>query len=185
VIGRRLRAWLERPLADADRPRLAVVCLTIVATGAVIMLATSADPPPRARNPVATTPAPTADPSPSIPAAPPPTPPKVTAAEIRQAKRAARRFLAGYLAYTYGRRRARTIRAATAELRRTLARQPPRVRRARDRRRRARVELIHTDEVATRGIGVIALVADRARRYSVHVALERRGDRWLIARVGA
>jgi hypothetical protein len=185
VIARGLRAWLERPLADVDRPRLAVVCLTIIATGATIMLATRADPPPRARKPVATASAPMAAPSPSITAAPRSTPPRVTAADIRHAKRSARRFLAGYLTYTYGRGRARTILAATPELRRMLARQPPRVRRARDRRRRARVELIQTDDVATSGIGLIALVADGARRYSVRLVLQRSGDRWLVTRVGA
>jgi hypothetical protein len=47
------------------------------------------------------------------------------------------------------------------------------------------VELIQTDEVATSGLGVLALVTDGARRYSIRIALEHRDDRWDVTRVGA
>ena len=65
----------------------------------------------------------------------------------RAAKRAARRFLAGYLAYSYGHAIApRRIRAASARLRAQLAAEPPRVP-PRERRRHPRVVLVQINGV--------------------------------------
>ena len=169
----------------ADGRRLAVMSLAVIATGAVLMLATRADPPTRrvaaaARPPVAASAS-----DPALDSAPTRRPSRrVTTADVRRAKHAARRFLIGYLAYSYGRRDARDLRATTPQLRRRLAEQPPRVRR-RDRRRHAGVELLQTESTAADRISLLALVDDGARRYSVQFALEPRDERWLVTHVGA
>jgi hypothetical protein len=117
-------------------------------------------------------------------ATPTPTSPRhVTVADVQGAKRIARRFLTGYLAYTYGRGHARAIPETTAGLRRALADQPPRVRR-RDRRRRSHVELLQADALAANQIDLVALVDDRKRRYQVRLRLEPRDGRWLVTDVG-
>jgi hypothetical protein len=169
---------------DGDRGRLAVISLAAIATGAVIMLAIRADPPatPTARA-VRTPAAVTGTEAPPL-ATPTPTPPTdVTVADIRTAKRNARRFLARYLSYTYGRRQARAIPATTAALRGALADQPPRVRR-RDRRRRPRVEPLQASALAADQIDLVALVDDRKRRYQVQLTLEPRDGRWLVTDIG-
>jgi hypothetical protein len=169
----------------ADGRRLAVISLTVIATGAVLMLATRAEPPARRVAAAAKPPAAASTPDPAVDSAPTPRPSRRgTAADDRGAKRAARRFLAGYLAYSYGRRDAHTLPATTPALRRRLAEQPPRVRR-RDRRRRARIELLQTEAIAAQHVSLLALVNDRARRYCVQLALEPRAERWLVTNVGA
>ena len=170
---------------DADRRRLAIISLAAIATGAVIMLATRADPPARPTARAVRTPAAVTATQAPLRATPTPASPRhVTVADVRSAKRIARRFLAGYLAYTYGRRQARAIPATTAVLRRALADQPPRVRR-RDRRRRLYVELLQADALAADQINLVALVDDRKRRYQVRLTLEPRDGRWLVTDVGA
>ena len=56
-----------------------------------------------------------------------PEPPASRPPEERAAVRAARRFLAGYLPYSYGRGSTRDIEAVAAPLQATLRRSPPRV----------------------------------------------------------
>ena len=169
----------------ADGRRLAVMSLAVIATGAVLMLATRADPPTRRVAAAARPPAATSAQDSGLDSAPTRRPSRrVTTADVRGVKRTARRFLIGYLAYSYGQRDARTLRATTSALRRRLAEQPPRVRR-RDRRRRARVELLQTEAIAADRISLLALVDDGARRYSVQLALEPRDERWLVTNVGA
>jgi hypothetical protein len=169
---------------DGDRGRLVVISLAAIATGAVIMLATRADPPARPTARAVRTPAAVTGTQASPLATPTPTPPRgVTVTDIRTAKRIARRFLAGYLSYTYGRRQARAIPATRAALRRALADQPPRVRR-RDRRRRPRVELLQAGALAARRIDLVALVDDHKRRYQVQLTLELRHGRWLVTDIG-
>jgi hypothetical protein len=157
----RLRRFLERPLRDSDRPRLfALAVVLIVAAAAVLALFDDAGSAPDRPRPPAATPAPTAEPI-SKPAEPPP-PSRV---DVARAKRVARRFLAGYLRYAYGRGSAREIEGASDELRARLAAERPRVPAA-QRRRRARILLLQSE-----GTTVTALVSDGARRYTIPLEL--------------
>jgi hypothetical protein len=103
--------------------------------------------------------------------------------ELGEIKHTARAFLAGYLPFSYGRGSERRIRAASARLRARLAAERPRVP-ARERRRRARVVLLQLDGAGRTWAGVMALVDDRARRYSVALTLARVGRVWQVTRVG-
>jgi hypothetical protein len=103
---------------------------------------------------------------------------------VRQSKRAARRFLAGYLPYAYGRASVGEIRAVSDRLRRRLARDRPRVW-ARERRRRPRTELLQAEGVSRRHAHVAALVSDGARRYTVPLELERSSAGWTVTDVGS
>jgi hypothetical protein len=92
-------------------------------------------------------------------------------------------FLGGYLPFSYGRGSADGLRAASAGLRARLAAERPRVP-ARERRRRARVVLLQLDGAGRTWAGVMALVDDGTRRYSVALTLARVGRAWQVARVG-
>jgi hypothetical protein len=105
-------------------------------------------------------------------------------AEVASAKAAAQRFLAGYLPYSYGERGARRIPAATAELRRQLAANRPRVP-ARERRRRPRVVLVQSNGVSHVRADLVALVDDGARRYTVPLELAREKAGWRVTAVGS
>ena len=94
--------------------------------------------------------------------------------------RAARRFLAGYLPYSYGRGPAGRIEAAAAPLATMLRRQPPRVPAA-DRQLRARlVSLEVASSNGDLGFDLAAVVDDGRRRYSMILAVRPAGDRWLV-----
>src|SRR5262245_43081520 len=103
--------------------------------------------------------------------------------EQRVVKRTARRFLLDYLPFTYGHGSARHIRAASARLRAELAAAPPRVP-PRERRHRPRVVLLQLDGAGRLWAGVVALVDDGARRYSVALTLGRAGRAWQVTRAG-
>jgi hypothetical protein len=94
---------------------------------------------------------------------------------------AARRFLTGYLAYTYGRTRQLPL-GATPELRQQLAAKPPRVprdvRRLRPRARRLDATIIGM------GADAQAIVVDGRRTYSVAVTLEWLDGEWVVTGVG-
>jgi pyruvate/2-oxoglutarate dehydrogenase complex dihydrolipoamide acyltransferase (E2) component len=158
-----LRRFLNAPLRDADRPRLFALAVgLIVAVAAVLALLDDAGPAPeRSRSaapaaaPVAVSPAAEEEAEPAAPSKP----------DVRQAKRVARRFLAGYLRYSYGRGGASSIEGASTELRERLAEARPRVPAA-QRRRRPRVVLLQTE-----GASVTALVDDGAQRYTVGLEL--------------
>lgn len=192
-----LRALLNRPIADADRPRLFVAAATIILVAALVLALTSGgrDDPrgktaqPTASEPRAPAPPPVDEPTDSA-ALPVPSEEgereegaEPSRAQLAAAKRSARRFLDGYLAYTYGRADPRGIEAATAELRRALAADRPRVP-ATERRRRAEVETLQVDGANARRAGVLALVDDGRRRYSVRVQLARHGSEWRVTGVG-
>jgi hypothetical protein len=101
----------------------------------------------------------------------------------RQADRAARAFLSGYLRYSYGQASGSAIHAATLALRRELTRHPPRVtaklaKSAQPRVTSLRVTGGHRDRVY-----LLAQVTDRHNSYAATLTATRRGDRWLISEV--
>jgi hypothetical protein len=192
----RLRLFWNRPLRDSDRPRLFAIAVALIAAAAVMLTqlerpasSTRAQPP---RDPAAadssaaeaalTRPA-------SARAAEPSgegtrTPIAASQADVAASKHAARRFLARYLPYTYGRGRARRIRPATPALRHRLVAQRPRVP-ARERRRSPRLVLLQSDTVGHHHAELVALVSDGRRRYTVGLELARTGTGWQVARVGS
>jgi hypothetical protein len=105
-------------------------------------------------------------------------------ADVAAAKRAARRFLTGYLAFTYDRGPVRAIHGADPALERRLARHPPRVP-ARERARHPRLRLLQSDGVSRKAASLVALVDDGARRYTLALELARTGSRWMVTSVGS
>jgi hypothetical protein len=101
----------------------------------------------------------------------------------RSAERVARRCLAGYLPYSYGRRRAATIDGATTELRHELARNPPRVRPGLTRAARPRVRRVRVTGVSTDRAFVFAQITDRRSRYATSLTVVQRRGRWLVSEV--
>lgn len=185
-----LRQYIHRPLRDGDRPRLFVSAIAVIA-GVVAVFSLLGGPGSAPRHPATPTPsaaAPATSTAPRATATPegPPSeegPAGATAAsraEVRAARRAARRFLTGYLAFAYGRGCARSIRRASAALKRDLARHAPRV--PRDvRTRRPRVRLLQSNGVSGRAASFTALVDDGPARYTVALELGRPTDgRWTV-----
>ena len=192
----RLRAFLNRPLGDAERRRLFVAAVAVILAGAGA-LALVARPDPRPQRA-------TGAPLPVPPAAPPVVvlpadalslhapneegaPRKViegSTADVASAKRAAMRFLDGYLPYTYGQRRAGRITAASVQLRRRLAARPPRVP-PRERHRRPRVVLVQSNGVGRDRAELVALIRDGARRYTVPLELTHGRAGWTVTAVGS
>ena len=190
----RLRVFLNRPLRDADRPRLfALAVAVIIAIAVLLALVDDIGPEPTpARNASAG-----GDPASSRPqgeaSAPSPTStptaareegrlahePLASRAEIAQAKRVARRFLRGYLRFSYGQAPASAIVGATEQLRRRLANARPRVP-MKDRRRRPRVLLVQSDSVTRVRAQLLAFVRDRERRYTVPLELARTRGGWRV-----
>ncbi len=196
----RLRLALNRPLHDGERPRLfAAAAAVIVAAGTAFALLDDAGPSAERSRAATASPPPSpvssAEPSllPARPIAPieapseegqPPAALVASRTQVRHAKRAARRFLAGYLPYVYGRASAGEIRAVSDRLRRRLARDRPRVW-ARERHRRPRTELLQTEGVSPRHAQLAALVSDGAWRYTVPLELERSSAGWTVTDVGS
>jgi hypothetical protein len=184
VVVDRLRIFLNRPLRDSDRPRLfALAVAVIAAVAAAFALLDDAGSTPTVappERPAAAAPPPAASAPPAPPAQDPP--PPATRADIATLKRAASRFLEGYLPYTYG--APPRIAGASAELRRRLARERPRVPPA-ERRRRPRVEHLQAEGASRRRADVAALVSDGTRRYTVLLELSRTADRWRVIDVGS
>jgi hypothetical protein len=188
-----LRQYANRPLRDGDRVRLFVCAIAVIlaAAGVLALLEGGGPAPERAEaprpRPTATaTVAPAGPTATATPVAPPSEegPAKVASrAEVRAAKVAARRFLAGYLPFSYGHGRAREIRGASGELVRALAAQRPRVPH-RIRERRARVRLLQSNGVDARAASLTAFVADGNGVYTVALELERAaGGRWTVTGV--
>ena len=193
----RLRALLNRPIGDAERPRLFALAAAVVVTGAVLLALTgggsdratgdgpaapdlnasngAAPPVPRPRDP-AELPVPSEEGRRSKAD-------QASPREIANAKAAAERFLAGYLPYTYGRGRAHNLPAATDELRRALAGARPRVPRS-ERGRPAEVVTLQIAGAGPSRMGMLALVDDGRRSYTVHMALARYGGDWKVTEVG-
>jgi hypothetical protein len=187
----RVRVFMRRPLADTDRVRLFGVAVAAIVVGAAV-LALIEDPPARepsrARPPAAaSTPAEvTSEPALELPGeeGDPPAAAEASPADVRAAKAAARRFLTGYLPFSYGQAGPRAIDAVSDELRHRLESEPPRVPAA-ERRRRPRVVLLQAEGVSDVRAAMLALVADGARRYTVRVELARRRSGWRVTNVGS
>jgi len=100
------------------------------------------------------------------------------------AERAARAFLRTFLPYSYGQRRASTIRAATPTLRRELARQPPRVAPELVANGRPRVVSLRASSTTRSRVYYLAQIDDgQSDIYGAALTVERRGDRWLVSQV--
>jgi hypothetical protein len=195
----RARIALKRPLEDGDRSRLFALSAALIVAGALILAVIGRAPARpakhverRARAPTSAVPAPAPALAPVRAEAtgPPSEESRPSAAlevshhQLGAIKHTARVFLAGYLPFSYGRRSARRIRAASARLRARLAAQRPRVP-ARERRRRPRVVLLQLDGAGRAWAGVAALIDDRARRYTVPLTLARVGGAWQVTRAGS
>ena len=196
-----LRVYLHRPLRDGDRPRLFAVAVAVIAAGAAVLGCAR-----RRRRPLAA--------ASTIPAARTRSRPRrecagsahelgraarcrsergraadaaathATAAEIAAAKRTARRFIAGYLAFTYDQAPASAIRDIDPRLERELADDPPRVP-ARERARHPRVRLLQTDGVSPSAASLLALVDDGARTYTLTLELAHTAAGWTVTSVGS
>jgi hypothetical protein len=191
-----LRVYLHRPLRDGDRPRLFAFAVGVITAGvAVLALLDDAGPSqpgdhtprPAPVSTVASVPGPSTN-ALTLPDVAPseeglPTAAAATSArQVAAAKHAARRFLSGYLAYTYDQAPASAIRNADPALARTLAADPPRVP-PRERARRPRVKLVQTDGVGPRAASLLVLVDDGARSYTLTLALERGAAGWAVTGV--
>jgi hypothetical protein len=189
----RLRTWLNRPLRDGDRARLflAAVATILAGAGVLTLLDAPQGRPPRHSPPPAARTSPSPGTAVTVAPAETPNPPRSPAGGtpasrdgVEAAKRTARRFLADYVPYTYGRRPARSIRGATARLRRRLATQRPRVLPA-VRRRRPRVLLVQAEGVSRTHAAVTVLVSDGGHRYTVELELRRARSGWTVTNLGA
>jgi hypothetical protein len=194
----RLQAFLHRPLRDADRPRLFALAVVLLLAGAAAFALVDRPTPHSAPAPGSgqvPEPAPAAvqlpeAPGPAIdPEAPseegkPPAAMQVTRAQVAAVKRAGRRFLAGYLPYSYGQQDAERIPAIGERLRARLRRERPRVP-AGVSDRRPQVVLLHADGIAARIGELTALVSDGAHSYSVRLELERAAAGWRVIDVGS
>ena len=192
-----LRAFLNRPLGDAKRRRLLVagVAVILAGAGALALVAGPAPRPQRATGAPLPVP-PAASPVVLLPAddalllqAPneesaPRKDLEGSAADVASVKRAATRFLGGYLPYTHGQRRAGRIAAASVQLRRRLAARPPRVP-ACERHRRPRVVLVQSNGVGRSRAELVALIRDGARRYTVPLELMHGRTGWTVTAVGS
>jgi len=101
--------------------------------------------------------------------------------DVSAARAPARRFLEGYLAFSYGHGRASGIRDADPVLLRALAGQrvPPAAR-----RRRPRITALRVEESAPGVARATASIADGSRvRYPLVFYLDRRPAGWLVTRL--
>ncbi|MCA1681313.1 MAG: hypothetical protein LC777_21395 [Actinobacteria bacterium] len=102
---------------------------------------------------------------------------------VRDASRAARDFLRGYLPYSYARADAQTISAITPGLRRELARRPPRVPASLTRRARPRLTRLQLSSTAPGAVFLLAHIHDGVSNYVTLVTVTRQHERWLVRRV--
>jgi hypothetical protein len=184
-LRRRLRALLERPIGDSERlAAFGLAALLVLAACGLLLLTRTREAPP-ATHPAA--PAPTirpALPAPTAPAAPRAPRPEPAADQPPPAvDHAARRFLAGYLRYLYGRGGASGIDGTSHALRRRLAAHPPRVSPA-TRHRRPRIVRITAARHGVRSWVLIASIDDGGvERYPLALELGRRHGKLLVTRL--
>jgi hypothetical protein len=187
-LTRRLRGLLERPIGDNERLTAFELAALLVLAACVLLLLTRAPHHPTAHRPARPAPPPTApvvSPPPPAPAAPVPGPQRRPGRQVppRAVDRAARRFLAGYLRYLYGRGGARQIRAVSGALRRRLAARPPRVSPA-TRQRRPRITAITGRRVGARRWALVAQVEDGGvERYPLSLQLDRQHGTLVVTRL--
>jgi hypothetical protein len=192
VIDLLRRLW-NRPIRDEERIPLFLACALLL-VGAAALLALTSDRAPRPSAERAKLGSPS-DGSP--PAAPVPViarrPAEARAATpsfkaqrraVRRAERVARRFLAGYLPYSYGRGRMSAVgSSASPALRAELAARPPRVP-ARVRRLNPRISALQAEATGADSIAFVALIDDGARSYGLTLALEPAGRTWQVTGLG-
>jgi hypothetical protein len=193
----RLRRLLNRPLADIERRRLFLVAVVVIVAAAAGFSLLDDHGSPVGDSGAGVTSsgtsslrsAPFDDPAGVVALEAPSEEGRLSASQeasrvdVTRAKRAARRFLAGYLAYSYGRADAGQIRTAAPGLRRRLAAEQPRVP-ARVRRRRPRLLLVQADGVGRLRGRLLALVGNGSRRYTVGLELARTRIGWAVTDVG-
>jgi hypothetical protein len=106
-------------------------------------------------------------------------------ADVAGARRVARRFLTGYLAFLYGRGRAAEVRHVSASVRRGLARGRARKTLA-QRRRRPRVEELAVIGQASDAVIATAQVDDGGvAPYTLTFTLVKRAGRWIVNSLGS
>jgi hypothetical protein len=183
----RLPELLDRPISDGERRRLFALAAAVVLVAAALMLligdgGREGQPAerPQSSPPAASAPGPEPPPPAGVEGATAP-----AGAPAPEARRVARRFLSGYLAFIYGKGAARAIDGADATLITRLARSRVRVPPAARRREPRVVELRARDEGGDR-LQVTALIDDGGvARYPISLTLTRRGDRWVVAGVAS
>lgn len=164
-----LRRWLARPLSDRDRQRAFALAAAALVLAAAILTITGNRP----GAPTASTPPPSpAAAAPDVSAlasrAPAWASAQDTVAVPAAVRQQARRFLAGYLPYLYGRRprSARWLEGAGWQLRRRLAAERPRVAPA-ARRRRPRAVALKGEQAPSGGWQLRARIADGRSGYQL------------------
>jgi hypothetical protein len=95
----------------------------------------------------------------------------------------ARRFLAGYLPYSYGRRPASSIKAVTPALRRDLVRHTPRVPPALAEKARPQLLGLTLSGIADDRVILVARIDDGQSRYAALVTVRRQGQEWAVSQV--
>jgi hypothetical protein len=172
---RRLRLITERVSPTRRRVALAAVMLVVLATAAALSA------PHRHRRPVGRTPTVTRarerTPPTSLPV------PAVAAADLARARRAAARFLRGYLQLAYGRGSAASVAAVTPALRDHLLSQDVRLTPA-ERRRRPRMISLQLEAQAREVVVATAMIADGGiTTYPLRLTLRRGTAGWLVSRI--
>ncbi len=171
-VATRWREFLSRPVNVRTMPW--VIGLVLVAFAGVLTLAGHLIPSPEAHHPAPLAP-PTSPPAavPAPPTARRETVPAVAPSQaLRAGKRVARRFLHGYLAFTYGQLAAERVPFADPVLRAKLAANRPRVP-ASVRRRRASFVLTTQDGATPDTMGFSGLVNDgTGTSYTVQVTVQ-------------
>jgi hypothetical protein len=103
---------------------------------------------------------------------------------VREASTAGRRFLAGYLPYSYGRRDAAAIRSVTPALQHELDSNAPRVPPELAAKARPRVKRLQVSGIAdARHVILMAHIDDGQSSYVALLTLQRQGRRWAVSQV--
>jgi hypothetical protein len=181
-----LQELLDRPISDGERRRLFVLAAVVVLVAAALLLvigggggegerAEQPQPsPPRASAPTPEPPPPAGVEGTTAPAGAPPL----------EARRVARRFLSGYLAFIYGQGPARAIDGADAGLIARLARSRVRVPPAARRREPRIAELLRGRSRGRERLQVTAVIDDGGvAQYPISLALTRRAGGSVVAEV--
>jgi hypothetical protein len=103
--------------------------------------------------------------------------------DVRAAMTAGRRFLAGYLPYSYGQRNASSIRSVAPALRSVLARQAPRVPPALAAKARPRLTSLKYSGIDGQRVILLAHIDDGQSRYVALLTVRRQGKQWAVSQV--
>ena len=180
MIGGRLRARLEQPIAENDRRRAFGIAAAVLVVAALALSLTAPDDDRGAQLSHAGA----RDGQLEDAVAPILRQPRQPASMPSAAQLVARRFLVGYLAYLHGRGTAEAIEATGPELRRKLANGPPRVPPA-SRRRNPRVVGIDGYALDRRRWLATATIADEGvADYRVAVVVTDRASGPVVTRIG-